>query len=55
MIVNKDLKNSFQFKIHFRQPDRKLIRISPYSGEEQPFGREMDWLAPGAGILFRVE
>jgi hypothetical protein len=55
MIVNKDLKNSFQFRIHLREPDRKLIRISPYSGEEQAFGREMDWLAPGAGILFRVE
>jgi hypothetical protein len=55
MIVNKDLRNSFQFRIHLRQPDRKLIRISSYSGQEQPFGREMDWLAPGAGILFRVE
>lgn len=55
IIVNKDLKNSFQFKIHLRQADRKLIRISPYSGEEQPFGREMDWLAPGAGIVLRVQ
>jgi len=55
MIVNKDLRNSFQFKVHLRQADRKLIRVSSYSGEEQAFGREMDWLAPGAGILFRVE
>jgi len=55
LLVNKDLKNSFQFKVQLRQRDRKLIRISPYSGEEEPFGREMDWLAPGAGILFRVE
>jgi hypothetical protein len=55
MIVNKDLKDSFQFRIHLRQAGHKLIRISPYSGEEQAFGREMDWLAPGAGILFRVE
>lgn len=55
MIVNKDLRNSFQFKIHLRRPEGKLIRLSPYSGEEQPFGREMDWLAPGAGILFRIE
>ena len=54
LIVNKDLKNSFQFKIHLKQDGRKLIRISPYSGAEEPFGREMDWLAPGAGILFRV-
>jgi hypothetical protein len=55
LIVNKDLKNSFQFHVHLRQDGRKLIRISPYSGQEEPFGREMDWLAPGAGILFRVE
>lgn len=55
LIVNKDLENSFQFRVHLKQDGRKLIRISPYSGQEEPFGREMDWLAPGAGILFRVE
>ncbi len=55
MLVNKDLANSFQFNILLRQKDRKLIRVSPYSGQEEPFGREMDWLAPGAGVLFRVE
>jgi hypothetical protein len=55
LIVNKDLKNSFQFKIRLKQEGRKLIRISPYSGQEESFGREMDWLAPGAGILLRVE
>lgn len=55
LIVNKDLKSSFQFRIRLRQEGRKLIRISPYSGTEEVFGREMDWLAPGAGTLFRVE
>ncbi len=55
LIVNKDLRNSFQFRVQLKQESRKLIRVSPYSGEEEPFGREMDWLAPGAGILFRVE
>jgi hypothetical protein len=55
LIVNKDLKNSFQFRIELKQEGRKLIRISPYSGQEEAFGREMDWLAPGAGTLFRVE
>jgi hypothetical protein len=54
LIVNKDLKNSFQFRIRLKQQEGKLMRVSPYSGQEQPFGREMDWLAPGAGILFRV-
>ena len=55
MIVNKDLNNSFQFAIELRQEGRKLIRICNYSGQEEEFGREMDWLAPGAGILFRIE
>ncbi len=55
MIVNKDLNNSFQFAVELRQQGRKLIRICNYSGQEEDFGREMDWLAPGAGILFRIE
>ncbi len=54
MIVNKDLSHSFRFKIRLKHGG-KLIRISPYSGREEPFGREMDWLAPGAGVLLRVE
>jgi hypothetical protein len=55
MLVNKDLTNSFRFKFEFQSPDRKLIHISQYSGQEEPFGREMDWIAPGAGHLFRIE
>lgn len=55
LIVNKDLRNSFQFRVRLKQAAGKLIRVSPYSGEEEPFGREMDWLAPGSGILFRLE
>jgi len=54
MIVNKDLAQSFRFRIELKHQG-KLMRTSPYSGREEPFGREMDWLAPGAGILFRVE
>ena len=55
MIVNKDLNNSFQFAIELKEQGKKLIRICNYAGIEEEFGREMDWLAPGAGILFRVE
>ncbi|MCC7237447.1 MAG: hypothetical protein IT163_19220 [Bryobacterales bacterium] len=55
MIVNKDLSNSFQFTVHLREQGRKLIRVSNYSGQEAPFGGENDWIAPGAGILFRVQ
>jgi hypothetical protein len=55
MIVNKDLHNSFQFAIDLKQESGKLVRICNYSGRAEEFGREMDWLAPGAGILFRVQ
>ena len=55
MIVNKDLARSFRFHILLKQDGRKLRRISPHSGREEVFEGEMDWLAPGAGILFRVE
>jgi hypothetical protein len=55
MLVNKDLNNSFQFKIRLRRPEGKLWQVSQYSGKEEAFGGEMDWLAPGAGVLFRIE
>ena len=55
MLVNKDLNNSFQFRLRTKPEGRKLFRISPYSGREEPFGREMDWLAPGGGVLLRLE
>ncbi len=55
MVVNKDLNNSFQFHVHLVNEHARLWRISPYSGKEEAFGGEMDWLAPGAGILLRIE
>jgi hypothetical protein len=55
MLVNKHLDQSFQFSVQLKQEGRALRRISPYSGREEAFGREMDWLAPGAGVLLRVE
>jgi hypothetical protein len=54
MLVNKDLSNSFRYRIELKKPG-KLIHISQYSGEEEPFSHEMDWVAPGAGHLFRIE
>jgi hypothetical protein len=55
MLVNKDLNNSFRYKIQLKGPGGTLIHVSPYSGEEESFGREMDWVAPGGGHLFRIE
>jgi hypothetical protein len=55
MLVNKSLTQSFRFDVKLKEEGRKLVRVSPYSGREEAFGREMDWLAPGAGVLLRVE
>lgn len=55
MLVNKDLSHSFHFRLRLKQGERKLFRISPYTGREEPLRGEMDWLAPGAGVLLRVE
>ncbi len=55
MLVNKDLKNSFHFEVTLRKSGARLIHISPYSGKEEESRDEMDWIAPGAGHLFRIE
>jgi hypothetical protein len=55
LLVNKSLSQSFRFDVKLKKEGGKLVRISPWSGREEPFGREMDWLAPGAGVLLRVE
>lgn len=55
MIVNKDLNNSFQIHLHLWRESAKLFRVSPYTGKEEQFGGEMDWLAPGTGMLLRIE
>jgi hypothetical protein len=54
MLVNKDLSQSFMFRIHLKQEGRKLLSISSYTGEEAGSEGQI-WLAPGAGALFRVE
>jgi hypothetical protein len=54
MLVNRDLSHSINISIKLRQPQMRLKRISPYTSQEEDFGGEMDWLAPGAGILFKL-
>ena len=36
------------------QPQIHMKRISPYTSQEEDFGGEMDFLAPGAGILLKL-
>jgi hypothetical protein len=54
MLVNRDLAHSILFSIKLRQPHQHIKRISPYTSQEEDFGGEMDWLAPGAGILLKL-
>lgn len=54
MVVNKDLARSLRFELELKRPGR-LVRISPYSGQEAPFTGEQTWLAPGHGVLLRVD
>jgi hypothetical protein len=55
MIVNKDLTYSFRVEVEFKHDVRKVVKISPYSGVEENFEDEQTWLAPGGGVLLRLE
>ena len=55
MLVNKSLTASFRFEIRLKKANARLFQISPFTGKEEAMEGEMDWLAPGAGILLRVE
>lgn len=55
MLVNRDLVQSMQYVIHLKDKSQRLAYISPYSGKIEKLGAEMNWLAPGAGALFRLE
>ncbi|HEU0121321.1 MAG TPA: hypothetical protein VFQ91_12405 [Bryobacteraceae bacterium] len=55
MLVNKDMTASYGVDITLKASGKKLIQVSPYTGKEMAFGGEMQWIAPGAGMLFRVE
>jgi hypothetical protein len=54
MLVNKDLQQSFHFRFRLKQEGKKLIWISPFTGEESG-DTQAGWLSPGGGILLRVE
>jgi hypothetical protein len=54
MLVNRDLSHSISFSIKLKQPQMHIKRISPYTSQEEDFGGEMDWLAPGAGVLLKL-
>jgi hypothetical protein len=54
LMVNKDVRGSVPCGPQFRKAT-KVQKVSPYTGDLIPFEGEQVWLAPGAGVLLRVE
>jgi hypothetical protein len=55
MLVNKDVQKSIPCGPQFRVAPRRLMKVSPYDGTLTPFEGEQVWLAPGAGVLLKLE
>ncbi len=55
MIVNKDVVKSHPCFPQFRVPVKSLKRVSPYHNALEDFSGEMIWVAPGSGVLLKLE
>lgn len=55
MVVNKHFAKSGPCSPQFRKAPKRLLHVSPYSGDLIPFEGEYVWLAPGQGVLLKVE
>jgi len=55
MVVNKDFTKSRSCSPQFRKAPKRLLHVSPYSGALIPFEGEYVWLAPGQGVLLKLE
>ncbi len=53
LVVNKDLHRSTPFSVRFKAPGRVHL-INPYSGAEEVWVGENNWLAPGQGMLLHL-
>jgi len=55
MIVNRDVSKSAPCMATFRAAPKKVEMVSAYSGQLTPFEGEQVWLAPGQGVLLRLQ
>jgi hypothetical protein len=55
MIVNKDFAKSRHCAPQFRAPPKRVRLVSPYSGQLTDFSGEQMWLAPGQGVLLKLD
>lgn len=55
LVVNRNLSTSRHCQPEFRNSPKSIHMISPYIGEQMNFAGEHLWLAPGQGVLLRLE
>jgi hypothetical protein len=55
MIVNKSLTNSYPCNPVFNNPPQKMILLSSWSGKQEKYPTPWYWLAPGQGVLIKLE
>ncbi len=55
MIVNKDVLKSHVCGPQYRKAPRRVRHVSAFTGGLAPYEGEGVWLAPGSGVLLRVE
>ncbi len=55
LIVNKDLTRARRYQPQFRSEPRRLRIISPFTGKAEDYEKEFAWLAPGEGVLLKLE
>ena len=54
MIVNKDFLKSRSCAPRFAVAPKRIQMISPYTGRLTDFAGEQQWLAPGQGVLLKI-
>lgn len=55
MLVNRDLRHSTGLWPQWRKEPAQVQIVSSYTGQLVPFSGEQTWLAPGQGMLLRLE
>ena len=55
MIVNRNVTTSFRPVPKFRTPPKQVRMLSPFTGELVAHDGEQMWVAPGGGVLLRLD
>jgi hypothetical protein len=55
MVMNKNLARSAPCVPQYRTPPKRVQFVSPFTGHLTPFDGENCYLAPGQGVLLKVE